>query len=279
MQTRPDSIRPARRISPELAAELYCGQISGIAKDVASDLEGIFGVGVEPPAPPSDRPSHVQVVIPRPAAQAPRRLALFVGMAVVVFLGLAGATLWAERGSSALSGLRTGAGPAPVVAHVSAPPTETAAPPDIMTASAPVAPAVASPTPAARPSPAVRPALAGSRAVRISRPQSPGRLAASASCGRSERCGYASVLAADRELRRAYAGAIRAGVAPRVLVDVRDRWASLREEGAGRPRQLVGDYNDLASDLGEAAKEARLNRRADGRETARWQGDSDRSWR
>lgn len=64
---------------------------------------------------------------------------------------------------------------------------------------------------------------------------------------------YAQVVAADRRLRAAYAAAIRAGAPRALLVEDRDRWASLRRGAAHDPARLVAGYDAIARDLDHAA--------------------------
>src|SRR5438093_344817 len=55
-------------------------------------------------------------------------------------------------------------------------------------------------------------------------------------------CSYAALRAADTRLRRSYDRAIDAGVPRRVLVDYRERWADLRDDGRRHPDRLVRGY-------------------------------------
>ena len=75
-------------------------------------------------------------------------------------------------------------------------------------------------------------------------------------CPRGEGC-RAAVLDADRRLREAYAGAVRAGVSGKVLAAYRDRWAERREQAASRPASLVKSYGLLTQELRQEADEAR----------------------
>lgn len=64
---------------------------------------------------------------------------------------------------------------------------------------------------------------------------------------------YAQAIAADRRLRAAYAAAIRAGAPRALLVEDRDRWASLRRRAAHDPVRLTAGYDAIARDLDQAA--------------------------
>ena len=64
-------------------------------------------------------------------------------------------------------------------------------------------------------------------------------------------------MAADARLRRAYSGAIRAGVPNPVLRDYRDRWSSLRRHAGREPARVVVGYRELASELDRRAARER----------------------
>jgi hypothetical protein len=75
---------------------------------------------------------------------------------------------------------------------------------------------------------------------------------------------YADLLTADRRLRAAYAGAIRAGAPRPVILADRDRWASLRRRERD-PMKLAAAYRNLAHHLDRAAAEARHREARNGR--------------
>lgn len=70
-----------------------------------------------------------------------------------------------------------------------------------------------------------------------------------------------TVLAADRELRQAYAAATRAGVPRGKLVSIRNRWAALRDDP---PARLVSGYGALTRELRQQAGSARSHPRKRG---------------
>jgi len=76
-------------------------------------------------------------------------------------------------------------------------------------------------------------------------------------------CSAAQVQAADRELRAAYAEAIRAGVPRGEIVAARNRWSAARGHAPGDPARVVASYHDIADDLNRAARSARTYARAD----------------
>jgi hypothetical protein len=96
----------------------------------------------------------------------------------------------------------------------------------------------AAPPPKAKAAPAVRPS----------------RRAPAPACASERRCSYATVMAADARLRRAYEHAIRAGVSRTVLVDYRDEWSDLRRDARHRPGRTTAGYRRLASELDELAR-------------------------
>jgi hypothetical protein len=76
-------------------------------------------------------------------------------------------------------------------------------------------------------------------------------------CGRLARAALArcmrpQVLAADRQLRRAYRHAVRQGVDREVLVAYRDEWSSLRRKANKDPHRVVAAYRRLAGQLDSA---------------------------
>jgi hypothetical protein len=67
--------------------------------------------------------------------------------------------------------------------------------------------------------------------------------------GEDARCAYGAILAADSQLRRAYADAVRSGVSGEVLSDVRDRWEDIQDDARHRPQRALRDYADLRNNL------------------------------
>jgi hypothetical protein len=88
-------------------------------------------------------------------------------------------------------------------------------------------------------------------------------------CGADRHCDRREVLAADRRLRRAYAAAVKAGVARPVLVEYRDDWARLRRRAPREPARVVSGYGRMASAL---ERPAQVQRTADERPLRRDDG-------
>ena len=85
------------------------------------------------------------------------------------------------------------------------------------------------------------------------------------------RAGKGDLIAADRQLRRAYARAVSAGVPRPILVDYRNRWADLRHEAAWRPDRVAVGYRAMAGDLTRMAEPPRrYGRRETYREARAW---------
>lgn len=66
---------------------------------------------------------------------------------------------------------------------------------------------------------------------------------------RARRPTHEDLMAADRQLRRAYARAVSAGVPRPILVNYRNRWEDLRQEASWRPARVAIGYAAMASDL------------------------------
>ena len=81
-------------------------------------------------------------------------------------------------------------------------------------------------------------------------------MAASSMAATHACCSYAQVDAADRRLRDAYDGAVRAGVPRGEIIAARDRWSAARHRAAHDPLGLVADYGDIADDLDRASRHA-----------------------
>ncbi|HEV2531237.1 hypothetical protein [Phenylobacterium sp.] len=193
------------------------------ARSVSADLEAIFGETTA--APPEPRARRVARAPLAPGHRVRRLSATTLGgLAAAALAGLAAGALLVQ----------TPHGARPPRTHPSAIPVEMVAP--LQTPQAADA-ALAAPAPveAASTGPAAS-------ALRHARPRA---------------TGYAQVQAADRRLRAAYAAAIRAGAPRAILVDDRDRWASLRRRGARDPAGLVAGYGALTRDLDRAAARSR----------------------
>jgi len=70
------------------------------------------------------------------------------------------------------------------------------------------------------------------------------------------RCMRPQILAADRRLRDAYDGAVRAGVDRRMLVAYRNRWSRLRDDAVSDPSYVAVTYQQMAQSLDAARSEA-----------------------
>lgn len=64
-------------------------------------------------------------------------------------------------------------------------------------------------------------------------------------------------MAADRELRGAYAAAERAGVDRRTLLDIRSDWKRLRGRANKDPQALIRGFGELAQELRAQTRRAR----------------------
>jgi hypothetical protein len=206
----------------------------GLARSVASDLEGIFAPEA---ATRSTTPSAVRRVAGRGDARGPATIGALL---VAGLLGVtAGSLLMKAPGFSK---------PNPVMAAA----TPQAAPlqgyPWSPEPFAPLVPAMVQPVSAPAPARVEAP-----RPAKVAR--KPAKPRSAPGCRRG--CTYAEVMAADRRLRRAYAGAIRAGVSRGALVSYRNRWAQLRPRARYEPQRVVVGYGALASDLDRMAGRSR----------------------
>jgi hypothetical protein len=122
--------------------------------------------------------------------------------------------------------------------------------------------------PAAKPAADVR--AASARAAKpsraASRPKAAKARQTSSRCadlGRHGRvtCQRRMLRAADGNLRRAYAQAVRARAPRAVLLRYRNDWAQLRRQAARRPEQTAAAYDRLARDLGREARRGPRGRR------------------
>jgi uncharacterized protein YecT (DUF1311 family) len=99
--------------------------------------------------------------------------------------------------------------------------------------------------------------------TRIAPPPPPAAHPAQRSCdtipGAAEqaRCLRSAVEAADRDLRRAYAEAVDAGVEPSIMNHYRKRWSKLRKRSSDEPAYLIGSYGALTEDLYILTRETR----------------------
>ena len=199
---------------------------------VSADLEAIFG-RPPPPASGAARPRAARIAKAPGAGETHglRRLsaASLGALAAAALAGIAAGSLLVKAPA------RT---PAPQAPHPAALPVET--PPPLQT------PQAADAALAAVAMAPVETHAAPISAAHAVRPAHTVRHA-----GRPHT--YAQVVAADRRLRAAYAAAIRAGAPRALLVEDRDRWASLRHRAAHDPVRLVAGYDAIARDLDHAA--------------------------
>ncbi|MCR5878160.1 hypothetical protein [Phenylobacterium sp. J367] len=221
-----------------------------LSRSVDDDLGAIFRPVAAEPAPAA---AQAQAFEPR-AVNATGRAARFGGIAAAALAGLAvGAVLMDPRP------VRTVAAPTEphvpiVVAEAPQPPPRAELPAPVFTPPpGPVTPPVQSAA-VAREAPPARIVKANSKTK--------AKAKAAGGCerlsgGARARCGYPQVLAADRQLRRAYAQATRAGVERGRLVSYRNRWANLRHRADDQPTRVAAAYGDMARDLSRLAREAR----------------------
>jgi len=213
------------------------------ARSVSADLEAIFGraASAEAAAP---RASRIRGA--RRGGGETRRprltLAGVGGVAAAALAGIAAGSLVVRPPHAA----RTAEPPtaaAPALPAIATPPAslpvEMVAP---QAAQAEVLPAAAAAPPAS-----VK-AAQPTRAHAVRKPKAP------RGC-----CSYVQVQAADRSLRAAYAGAVRAGVSRDEIAAARDRWSATRRRSAHDPIRLVANYRDIADDLNRAAARARVH--------------------
>lgn len=210
------------------------------ARSVSADLEAIFGQPLAGAA--QTRAKTVSAArAPRGEAAPGHRLsaASMGALAAAALAGLAAGSLLMKPVSPAKTAASHPAAlPVEMTSGVTAPQTAEATLPE----PGPLAPTRAPSYALAAPPPAPGPA----RSVR--------RVRAREAC-----CTYAEVQAADRHLRQAYAGAIRAGAPRSVIVEARDRWAAARRRAAHDPARLVASYRAIAGDLTRASARTRAH--------------------
>jgi hypothetical protein len=209
-----------------------------VARSVAEDLEAILSAA-GPRAPVRRRISFPSRGAPAGAARSrDRHVGRLGALAAVAFLGVAAGAL-----ATRLPGFAPARAPEPAAPAAQQLQLTVAAP-------APAPAAVAAEPVAVAPTPV--------RAERPVRPRSPrpqrAALHSETLCGADRHCSHREVLAADRRLRRAYAAAVRSGVARPVLVDYRDRWSSLRRRAPAEPARVVSGYRRMARDLERLAQ-------------------------
>jgi hypothetical protein len=245
-------------------SEPTAGLAVPIARSVAEDLEAIFP---HEPAAGAARSRRLQLGRgargPGRRRSRERRAATVGGMIAAACVGLSAGALIArpigpakvsrapdDAGAPPAPGPLASAAPGPLAPPV-APPASTVAP--SATRSAPSeAPAAASDAAAQAARQAARP-----RDVAAVRPRPPApRAAAHAGCGQA-RCEPDSLRLADARLRRAYASAVRAGVARPVLADYRAEWSRLRRSAPRQPRLVAARYRSMAGDLNQMAAHRR----------------------
>ena len=149
--------------------------------------------------------------------------------------------------------------------------------------SGPEAPAPASPThhmvsivtAAAAPAAPVSPIVGSERVGLVSgvppfQPKA-GKIRSRSHLASSRRPGHGDLFLADRQLRRAYARAVSAGVPRTILVDYRNRWADLRDEASWRPDRVAVGYRAMAGDLTRMSQPPRrYSPRGSSREARAW---------
>ena len=207
-------------------------------KAVADELESLFihatgrPSGPSGPVPPSPR---VQALAHAAPERRTGRAAALGGLVAAGLVGLAFGALMVSPPS-----LRPARAPAaaPVAASLVAP---TATPADVLAVAEPVLVI-----------PQTEPGLVKARTL-------PSR--AMSACG-AARCSHADLMAADRRLRKAYSRAVSAGVPRAVLVNYRNRWASLRHDAVYRPDRVANGYGAMTGDLNRMANRRRPPRRS-----------------
>jgi hypothetical protein len=211
------------------------------AREVSADLEAIFGQPAQLPMPASHARSEVASRRPGPREAARRNNMASVG--VVSAAALAGVAI-----GSLLAHVPQFARP-PFLAFAESAPQPQPEPPRPATLPVLVAP------PSQAPQQVVDVPVATAPEPTAAKPK-PRKVRTHARTPRPARPGYASyaqVQAADRELRDAYAVAIRKGVPRSEIMEARDRWSAARHRAAHDPLRLVDDYRDIAHDLNRAS--------------------------
>jgi hypothetical protein len=201
---------------------------------VSTELEQIFvGATGLPSSRSARRPSGRDLRSPS-ARGGRRRRAPTAALGAAAAMILAGASAFAVAYSAPSSSANPKAAAPSATAHNASPIVTAPMPSGLAAADAPIHSA---PVRSERAPRAHRVEIAAAAPRRISRPAPVRRLA------------YGDLIAADQQLRRAYAGAISAGVPRSILVDYRDRWDDLRQETNWRPDRVVVGYRALAGDL------------------------------
>jgi hypothetical protein len=238
---------------PTDPAAARAGLAAPLSQHVADDLAGIFPESAGAPEPRRLRlGGRARTRAEQTSGRRAPRAARLGALAAVALVGVsAGAVLTKLPARKAE--------PAPPaaarqIAIVQGPPAQPALAPLAtlpINRPAPVTTPVAAPvTPA--PAPTVKRIAAHAKPAR----RAPRLVTASTACGRGG-CSRATVLAADARLRRAYAGALHAGVSQRALLDYRDRWWALRRRAPHEPARVVAGYRQMAAELDRMAARQR----------------------
>ncbi len=196
-----------------------------MSRAVSADMEAIFRD--VPAALEAGPAARVTPMAPARGGRSMRRGPYLLALLAAGGLGLVGGSLIADGPRSIAA-----PSPAPIL------PVEVAARPD------PEPVAVAEPEP-----------VVVKVRTRAPKPRAASKPTLVAGC--PSPCGRADVAAADRNLRRAYTRAVRAGVPRPVLATYRERWDDLRHGARDEPRRLVRAYGSLAMGLETAAHTAR----------------------
>lgn len=206
-------------------------QGSTLSRTVSDDLDAIFADS--PPPQPTRRPARVHSVgaQPRDTAGRASRITAWGGVIAAAVAGVVVGTIIVKQPPKAP--------PPPAAAAVAQAPSARELAPSL-------------PAPAATPPPAAQVAAAPAVQADAPRAVAQAKVAPPRSRPAVRRAAptRSAVLAADRELRQAYAAATRAGVPRGKLVSVRNRWAALRDDP---PARLISGYASLTRELRQQA--------------------------
>lgn len=243
-----------------------------VAEDMKAVLGGFAASEPDQASPPSGRTTQVRTILASGRSGPAGGRAGFAAGAIAGVAGILFGVVVARGTSNSLPaparpGLSAIAQSASSAvqgkAEITPPPAATAA---AEPAPVPRAPAVV-PSPEARP-PTEKPVQvarsirSSARAARIVPAAAPPRVQPRRSCEGLEQaeqawCLAPDILAADQQLRSAYAAAIDAGVEPSIIASYRKRWSKLRRRSSDEPAYLIGSYGALAEDLDRLAAETR----------------------
>jgi hypothetical protein len=207
------------------------------AASVADELESLFVDATGPRSRPVDLPPSRPRAVTRTLAEARKSRPAIGALMAAGLVGIAcGALLVPAHKAGPLAVAPSSAVVAPVTQAVAV----SAAPPAELFVAEPVR---------IVPAPAPAPRLTKATA----------RAAAPSAC-RHAQCTHSELLAADRRLRKAFSRAVDAGVPRAVLVDYRNRWASLRHDAVYRPNRVATGYGAMAGDLNRLANRRQASR-------------------